>query len=188
MAIVGNTVIGAQLCNALGLPKNTRWFELRVGVDELVTIKCEYLPEDLDGALLEPILAEYQLVEKQQKTFAERVAAGEIPAPPPPPLSRAVREDVHPFHACPRCHSSMARKWWVFGRRKCIHPECGYVDGDLDGRNGNGYQPLHERYPNRPNVNPPPTCAKPPAPPNPPPAPSQLPAGAHIEPLYPWPR
>lgn len=51
------------------------------------------------------------------------------PPPPPPPLCRMIQEDVRPDHTCPKCHSSMVRKWYIFGRRKCIHPECGYVDG-----------------------------------------------------------
>jgi hypothetical protein len=115
----------------------------------------------------------------------------DVPAPPPPPLSRMVRDGVLRWKCCPKCSSTMVFKWWIFGQAKCIHPECGYVAGselpdvstgmpmpkvmeprrrnaELDGRNGNGYQPLHERYPNMPNVNPPPTCAKP-LPPEPPP-------------------
>jgi hypothetical protein len=47
------------------------------------------------------------------------------PPPPPPPLSRLVREDARPGHNCPKCGSSMSRKWWIFGALKCIHPECG---------------------------------------------------------------
>lgn len=37
-----------QLIEILGLPKNLRSFELRVAVDEVVTVKCvcEYFPEE----------------------------------------------------------------------------------------------------------------------------------------------
>lgn len=35
----------SELQKALCLPKDTRWFELRVAVDEAVTVKCEYYPE-----------------------------------------------------------------------------------------------------------------------------------------------
>ena len=34
-----------QLKDALGLPKSTIRFELHCGVDECVTVKCEYYPE-----------------------------------------------------------------------------------------------------------------------------------------------
>lgn len=55
----------------------------------------------------------------------------DYPEPPKPPLYRMVREDTRPGNFCPKCHSSMARKYWLFGKLKCIHPECGYVYGDL---------------------------------------------------------
>lgn len=56
----------AALLDALGLPKRTRSFELRCAVGEAVTVKCEYYP-DADTAAgfdLQPLLAEYQLIEK----------------------------------------------------------------------------------------------------------------------------
>lgn len=223
MAIALPSKLIADLAKAFGLPKTPRSLELRVAKDEIVTIKCEYFPEDLDGKALEPIFAEYQLVAKQPEwvgvdpgdhrgdmtAIFERPVGSKIPPPPPPPpLSRMIREDVRPDHFCPKCHSSMARKWYIFGRRKCVHPKCGYVDGselpeptrpappmptvkparapDLNGRDGNGYQPLHERHSHMPNVNPPPTYAMPPAPPAPPQPHGYH--GAHVEPPQPWPR
>lgn len=51
------------------------------------------------------------------------------PPPPKPPLCRIVREGSWPVKFCPKCHSSMVRKWWMFSPLKCIHPECGYVRG-----------------------------------------------------------
>lgn len=29
---------------------------------------------------------------------------------------------------CPKCKSSMRRKWLLFGKAKCIHPKCGYME------------------------------------------------------------
>jgi len=44
---------------------------------------------------------------------------------PIPPLDRLLRENV--YRICPKCGSSMVRtKWFFFGKKKCIHPECGY--------------------------------------------------------------
>lgn len=41
--------IGKQLCEALGLPNQTRAFELRVALDEPITVKCEFYPDLPDG-------------------------------------------------------------------------------------------------------------------------------------------
>lgn len=38
--------IGQELCDALGLPKNTIGFTLRVYANEIVTVSCEYAPDD----------------------------------------------------------------------------------------------------------------------------------------------
>jgi hypothetical protein len=38
--------IGQQLCDALGLPKNTVGFTLRCYANEIVSVACEYFPED----------------------------------------------------------------------------------------------------------------------------------------------
>lgn len=35
-----------QLMKALGVPARCRWFELRVAVDEAITIKCEFYPDE----------------------------------------------------------------------------------------------------------------------------------------------
>lgn len=52
--------LGKKLCEALGLPKSVRWLELRLAVDEAVTVKCEYHPERNDGMPLEAVLAEFE--------------------------------------------------------------------------------------------------------------------------------
>jgi hypothetical protein len=39
-------ILREMLCVELGIPKHVRWFEVRFAVGELVTVKCEYLPED----------------------------------------------------------------------------------------------------------------------------------------------
>lgn len=38
--------IGKDLCDALGLPKNTLGFTLRCYPSEVVTVTCEYAPDD----------------------------------------------------------------------------------------------------------------------------------------------
>ena len=54
--------IGADLIKALGLPKMTRSFTLHCAAGEIVTVSCEYYPED--GGIV-PALAVYALVERQ---------------------------------------------------------------------------------------------------------------------------
>lgn len=51
--------IGAQLVEALGLPKYTIGFTLRCYAGEIVSVTCEYWPEDHG---LAKALAEYNLV------------------------------------------------------------------------------------------------------------------------------
>jgi len=64
--------IGADLVKALGLPKMTTSFTLRVAAGEIVTVSCEYYPED--GGIV-PALAVYDLI--------ERPAQQSSPAPDP---------------------------------------------------------------------------------------------------------
>lgn len=59
MAILGHE-IGKALIDALGLPKQTISFVLRVQADRLVTVECEYYPDDAPA--LVTALAEYELV------------------------------------------------------------------------------------------------------------------------------
>lgn len=60
--------LGAELSNLLKLPKNVIWFELRCAIDEIVTIKCAYYPDDFPtketeaGVELIRCLDEYELV------------------------------------------------------------------------------------------------------------------------------
>ena len=63
MAILGQD-IGPSLIKALGLPKQTVWFELRCAVNEIVTVKCEYWPEG-DPFAISAVLAEYELVQRE---------------------------------------------------------------------------------------------------------------------------
>jgi len=62
--------IGKELCDALGLPKNTISFTLRAQVGHFVTVECEYAPEGREW-LRE--LAEFHLV-RQPETKAPAVA------------------------------------------------------------------------------------------------------------------
>lgn len=54
----------ARLVKALGLPERTKSFELRCGVNEVVSVKCEYYPEanTAAGFDAQPLLAEYRLI------------------------------------------------------------------------------------------------------------------------------
>jgi len=66
--------IGADLIKALGLPRMTKSFTLRVAAGEIVTVSCEYYPED--GGVV-PALAVYDLVERdvlQQPSAVEHAA------------------------------------------------------------------------------------------------------------------
>ncbi|KAB8062103.1 hypothetical protein GCN74_03505 [Janthinobacterium sp. FT14W] len=52
--------LGPQLIALLGLPKHCISFELRCAVDEIVTVKCEFYPEEVEG--IDLALADYELV------------------------------------------------------------------------------------------------------------------------------
>lgn len=51
--------IGKELCDALGLPKNTIGFTLRAWVGHCVTVECEYYPE---GKEVARALAKFKLI------------------------------------------------------------------------------------------------------------------------------
>lgn len=53
------------------------------------------------------------------------------------PLYRLIREGC--WRLCDKCGSSVARKYWLFGKLRCIHPECGYEPEPK--REFIGYQP-----------------------------------------------
>lgn len=57
--------LGPALGDALGLPKGLIWFELRVALDEVVSIKCEYYPH-IDKPLLESVIEDFQVVRREQ--------------------------------------------------------------------------------------------------------------------------
>jgi len=60
-----------KLAIALGIPEYFQWFELRVAVDEIVSVKCEFLPEPFeidDNGDIVSELAEYELVKKNAGT------------------------------------------------------------------------------------------------------------------------
>lgn len=62
MAVLGHQ-IGKALCDALGLPKGTTGFTLRVKHDCIVSIECEYYP-NIDAGDLTRALMEFELVRK----------------------------------------------------------------------------------------------------------------------------
>lgn len=61
--------LGPQLIALLGLPKHCVSFELRCAVGEIVTVKCEYHPEEAKGFDL--VLAEYELVPRKTRAAVE---------------------------------------------------------------------------------------------------------------------
>jgi hypothetical protein len=64
--------ISKELCDALGLPKQTRGFTLRCYTGEPVTVECEYYPSgDFQLAL-----ARYRLI----------AVGGDLPTPKPKPF------------------------------------------------------------------------------------------------------
>lgn len=70
--------LGQQLCDALDLPKYTIGFTLRARVGELVTIECEYVPEDrLQTGRILSELAQYNLVPADAAARKVR-GAGEV--------------------------------------------------------------------------------------------------------------
>lgn len=60
---------GEKIIRCLGLPRGTKRFELHCGVDEIITVKCEYYPYIDDNSAKEfvSILSEYELRKKEVK-------------------------------------------------------------------------------------------------------------------------
>lgn len=58
--------LGNKLIDALGLPKTTVWLELRVSINEVVSMKCCYYPDISSDRLIE-VLSEYELHAKKDK-------------------------------------------------------------------------------------------------------------------------
>ena len=61
--------LGPQLVAMLRLPKNCVSFELRCAAGELVTVKCEFYPEETQG--IDLVLADYELVPRQTRAAVE---------------------------------------------------------------------------------------------------------------------
>ena len=59
---VSGMELGSQLLDVLLLPKHTRWFELRCGVDGIANITCEYFVSIESVKGLKAVLQKYQLV------------------------------------------------------------------------------------------------------------------------------
>lgn len=62
--------LGPQLVALLGLPKNCVSFELRCAAGEIVTVKCEFYPEEVESFDL-LLLADYELVPRATPAAAE---------------------------------------------------------------------------------------------------------------------
>lgn len=61
--VVGNSDLAIKLMKAFGLPKHTKWFELRFEVDSVVEVKCGFYP-NCDSEEVETIFTKYELVKK----------------------------------------------------------------------------------------------------------------------------
>jgi hypothetical protein len=61
--VCGNSKLGADLCAALGL-KGASSLELRLAVDEVVTVKAELAVHDTQLGEVIKVLKQYNLVEK----------------------------------------------------------------------------------------------------------------------------
>lgn len=64
--------LGPQLIALLGMPPNCVSFDLRCAAGELVTVKCEFYPEEADG--IDQVLAEYELVPRASESTASALA------------------------------------------------------------------------------------------------------------------
>ena len=68
--------LGPQLIALLGLPKHCVSFELRCAAGELVTVKCEFYPEEAEGFDL--VLAEYELVPRETPSAVASCTADDL--------------------------------------------------------------------------------------------------------------
>jgi len=65
-------ILGGMLTKALNLPPNTKSFELRCAMNEIVTVKCEYFPDQDSVVGMIPVIKEYHLVDKDsEETMVE---------------------------------------------------------------------------------------------------------------------
>ena len=61
--LISGRILGDRLKDMMGLPKNTRGFELRCYVNEIVTVKCEYYPEIDDVEQFASVIKKFHLGE-----------------------------------------------------------------------------------------------------------------------------
>lgn len=66
MSIVLGQQIGKKLAEALGLPPRTIWFELRVAVNEVVSVKLEHVVDSEKAGEALALLRHYTVMEKLQ--------------------------------------------------------------------------------------------------------------------------
>lgn len=117
--------LGSDLMNALGLPKMTFAFNLRVRIDRFPTVTVQFYPDELtvgkDGTLV-TCLKRYELREIWDHDVAEPI----LPTPP--------QIEIHSEHyvgpMCPLCNSDYPKRFWLFGRRVCVNPHCRNEGGD----------------------------------------------------------
>jgi hypothetical protein len=70
MAYTTGNIVGPQFLEILGLPKNTRWFELRCAVDEVVSVTaCHVVEVENEHGFIDhykEVFKKYKLVEKNE--------------------------------------------------------------------------------------------------------------------------
>ena len=117
--------LGPQLIALLGLPKHCVSFELRCPVGEIVTVKCEYHPEDADGVDL--VLAEYELVPRETLSAAAPCAANDLSvsawARDAAPLLQGMPYDAWVCHRAGVAHAAEAIGFdaWMRARIDAAH-------------------------------------------------------------------
>lgn len=64
MTYIQGQEFGSRIIKALGLPNNTRSIEIRIAVNEIVTVRCEYFPDTEIGAIEKELKDFYLTTEK----------------------------------------------------------------------------------------------------------------------------
>lgn len=131
----GNPFVLA-LMDALGLPKNTKSFELRCALDEAVTVRCTYMPQadGVEGFDARPLLAAYKLVPASAATAGDPAEAfgDELDVTDLSDVSR--RFAVNPIpQAMPARQSAVSASavgWGIFGMA-CAGAALAYAFGLL---------------------------------------------------------
>lgn len=117
--------LGPQLMALLGLPKHCVSFELRCAAGELVTVKCEFYPEEAEG--IDLVLAEYELVPCETLSAVVSCIADDLSvsawARETGPLLQGMPYDAWVCHHADVAHAAEAIGFdaWMRERAECAH-------------------------------------------------------------------